>query len=60
MHATSNGRGQIAIPARARREARLAKGDVVFVRPDGDGRPILVRLEKPTSIPGAVTILRRG
>jgi AbrB family looped-hinge helix DNA binding protein len=60
MHATIYGRGQMVIPARARREAGLGKGDVVSIQPDGDGRLILIRLEKPRPIPGRITIVRRG
>jgi AbrB family looped-hinge helix DNA binding protein len=47
MHATIYGRGQMVIPAKARNEAGLHTGDVVSVQPDGDGRLVLVRLEKP-------------
>ena len=59
MNATIYGRGQMVIPAEARRRARLATGDVVSVQPDGDGRLILVRLEKPTPVPTKIRILRR-
>jgi bifunctional DNA-binding transcriptional regulator/antitoxin component of YhaV-PrlF toxin-antitoxin module len=38
----------MVIPARARREARIDRGDVVSVEPDGDGRILLVRMEKPS------------
>jgi len=47
MHATIYGRGQMVIPAQARKEAGLLTGDVVSVRPDGDGRIVLIRLEQP-------------
>ena len=47
MHATIYGRGQMVIPAKARKEAGLHSGDVVSVQPDGDGRLVLVRLETP-------------
>jgi AbrB family looped-hinge helix DNA binding protein len=47
MHATIYGRGQMVIPAQARKAARIDRGDVVSVEPDGDGRILLVRLEKP-------------
>jgi len=47
MHATIYGRGQMVIPARARKEARIGQGDVVEVQPEGDGRITLVRLERP-------------
>ena len=41
------GRGQMVIPAKARKEAGINQGDVLEVIPDGDGRLILIRLEKP-------------
>jgi AbrB family looped-hinge helix DNA binding protein len=44
MHATIYGRGQMVIPAKARKEARIDTGDVVSVQPEGDGRLLLVRL----------------
>ena len=47
MNATIYGRGQMVIPARARKEARINTGDVVSVQPEGDGRILLVRLERP-------------
>jgi AbrB family looped-hinge helix DNA binding protein len=47
MNATIYGRGQMVIPSRARKEARIGPGDVVAVEPDGDGRIVLTRLEKP-------------
>jgi AbrB family looped-hinge helix DNA binding protein len=50
MHATIYGRGQMVIPARARKQARIASGDVVSVQPEGDGRIMLIRLEKPKSV----------
>ena len=54
------GRGQMVIPAKARKEARIGQGDVVSVEPDGEGRIILVRLEKPRRRPGAkARIIRR-
>jgi len=37
----------MVIPARARKEARLNTGDVVSVQPEGNGRILLVRLERP-------------
>jgi AbrB family looped-hinge helix DNA binding protein len=59
MNATNYGRGQMVIPAQARRQARLGKGDVVSVQPEGDGRLILVRLEKPNQDPAKIRIVRR-
>jgi AbrB family looped-hinge helix DNA binding protein len=47
MHATIYGRGQMVIPAKARKQAGLQTGDVVAVEPEGDGRIVLVRLEQP-------------
>ena len=44
MQATVYGRGQMVIPARARKEARIESGDVVNVLPEGDGRLVLVRI----------------
>jgi AbrB family looped-hinge helix DNA binding protein len=61
MHATIYGRGQMVIPAKARKEARIDKGDVVSVQPEGDGRLVLIRLEKPVPKHNPVRIiLRRG
>ena len=61
MNATIYGRGQMVIPAQARRQARLEKGDIVSVEPDGDGRLILVRLEKPRPFVAKIRIImRRG
>lgn len=62
MHATIYGRGQMVIPAKARKEAGLQTGDVVSVRPDGAGRLLLVRLEtpKPTKPVKAKIIVRKG
>ena len=47
MHATIYGRGQMVIPAQARKEARIDTGDVVNVVPEGDGRLVLLRMEQP-------------
>lgn len=49
----------MVIPAQARREAHLEKGDIVSVQPDGDGRLILVRLEKPKPKASKIRIIRR-
>jgi AbrB family looped-hinge helix DNA binding protein len=49
----------MVIPAEARRQAGLAKGDIVSVQPEGDGRLILVRLERPKPACGNVHIIRR-
>ena len=47
MHATIYGRGQMVIPAQARKEAGIGHGDVVAVRAEGDGRIVLIRMERP-------------
>ena len=60
MHATIYGRGQMVIPAKARKEARIDTGDVVNVVPEGDGRLVLVRMERPKRKPrNKVRIIRR-
>src|SRR5436190_9787834 len=60
MHATIYGRGQMVIPAKARKEARIDTGDVVNVLPEGDGRLLLVRMERPKRKPrNKVRIIRR-
>jgi AbrB family looped-hinge helix DNA binding protein len=51
MNATIYGRGQMVIPARARKEARITTGDVLSVHTEGDGKILLVRLERPKSTP---------
>lgn len=47
MTATLYNRGQMVIPAKARKEAGLSQGDVLSVEIQGDGRILLVRLERP-------------
>ena len=47
MHATIYGRGQMVIPARVRKETGIGQGDIVEVKPEGDGRIVLVRMERP-------------
>jgi bifunctional DNA-binding transcriptional regulator/antitoxin component of YhaV-PrlF toxin-antitoxin module len=37
----------MVIPVKARKEAGIDQGDVVLVEPEGDGRIVLTRLEKP-------------
>jgi len=60
MHATIYGRGQMVIPAKARKEARIDTGDVVNVLPEGDGRLVLVRMERPKpTTQNKVRIIRR-
>jgi AbrB family looped-hinge helix DNA binding protein len=59
MIANVYGRGQMVIPARARKEAGIGPGDVVSVEPEGDGRIVLIRLEKPECKPTKVKIQYR-
>jgi AbrB family looped-hinge helix DNA binding protein len=47
MTATLFNRGQMVIPAKARKEAGLSQGDVMSVQIEGDGRILLVRLAPP-------------
>ena len=47
VNATINNRGQMVLPVKARKAARISQGDIVEVRPEGDGRIVLVRLERP-------------
>jgi AbrB family looped-hinge helix DNA binding protein len=49
----------MVIPAKARKEAGIGPGDVVSVEPEGDGRILLIRLEKPKHKPAKVTIRYR-
>ena len=50
----------MVIPAEARKQARIGQGDLLHVQIQGDGRLLLVRLErlKPTP-PVKVRIIRR-
>ncbi len=50
----------MVIPAKARKLARLDTGDVVLVQPEGEGRILLIRLDRPEA-PRAVKakIIRR-
>ena len=47
MTATVYNRGQMVIPVKARKQAGINQGDVLLVEPEGDGRIVLVRLERP-------------
>ena len=49
----------MVIPAQARKEARLNTGDVVNVTPEGDGRLVLLRLEKPKPTRPQIRLVRR-
>ncbi len=40
-------RGQMVIPAKARRSARIGQGDVLAVEVQGDGKLLLIRLDRP-------------
>jgi bifunctional DNA-binding transcriptional regulator/antitoxin component of YhaV-PrlF toxin-antitoxin module len=40
----------MVIPAQARKKARIGQGDVVSVQPEGDGRILLIRLERPKPV----------
>jgi AbrB family looped-hinge helix DNA binding protein len=61
MYATIYGRGQMVIPAKARKEARLNTGDIVHVTSEGDGRLVLLRLEKPKPAHDQIRlVLRKG
>ena len=62
MNATIYGRGQMVIPIKARKQARIQTGDVVSVQPEGDGRIVLVRLERAKQLPPvkAKFIKRKG
>ncbi len=60
MTATLYNRGQMVIPAKARKEARLSQGNVLSVEIQGDGRILLVRLERPKeSEPAKARLLHR-
>jgi AbrB family looped-hinge helix DNA binding protein len=59
MTATVYNRGQMVIPVKARKEARIDQGDVVLVEPEGDGRIVLTRLEKARPQPNKVKIRYR-
>ena len=61
MTATLYNRGQMVIPAKARKEARLSQGDVLSVQIEGDGRILLVRLEQPEEPkPAKARLMRRN
>ena len=62
MTATVYNRGQMVIPAQARKQARIGQGDLLHVQIQGDGRLLLVRLERPkeTSLAKVRIVRRRG
>ena len=37
----------MVIPTKARKVAGIGQGDIVEVKPEGDGRIVLVRMERP-------------
>ena len=50
----------MVIPAEARREAGIGQGDVVEVRPEGNGRIVLIRMERSeASAPASPRIRKR-
>jgi AbrB family looped-hinge helix DNA binding protein len=59
MTATVYNRGQMVIPVKARKQARIDQGDIVLVEPEGDGRIVLTRLEKPRVLQNKVKIRYR-
>ena len=62
MHATIYGRGQMVLPAEARKRADIHQGDIVEVLPKGKGRILLLRVERlkqPTPFKPKITH-RRG
>ena len=59
MNATIYGRGQMVIPAKARKQAGIDTGDIVSVEPEGDGRLVLVRLERPKPHLHQIRLVRR-
>jgi AbrB family looped-hinge helix DNA binding protein len=60
MKATVYNRGQMVLPIRARKEAGIQQGDILEVRPEGQGRILLVRLERPKeAAPLKVKFIRR-
>jgi AbrB family looped-hinge helix DNA binding protein len=59
MHATIYGRGQMVIPAKARKQAGIDTGDVVSVETEGDGRLVLVRLERPKPHQASIRLVKR-
>ena len=41
----------MVIPAKVRKEAGIGQGDIVEVKPEGDGRIVLVRMERSKPSP---------
>ncbi len=60
MTAIVYNRGQMVLPAAARKQARIGQGDRLDVQIEGDGRILLVRLEPPEDKPPVkVRIIQR-
>jgi AbrB family looped-hinge helix DNA binding protein len=57
MTATIYGRGQMVIPAKARKAAGIQKGDVFAVEAEGPGKLVLLRMEVPR--PARYRIVKR-
>ena len=58
MTATVYARGQLVIPAKARKAAGIQTGDVFSVEAEGNGRLVLVKLEVPT--PKSRVVYKKG
>ena len=59
MRAVVYGRGQMVIPAQARKQARIDQGDVLNVQIDGDGRLVLVRAGTAQGCPPVPVTIRQ-
>jgi len=59
MTAIVYGRGQMALPAQARKRARIDHGDRLDVQIEGDGKILLVRLERPKEAPPVPVKIRQ-
>lgn len=57
MTATVYARGQMVIPAKARKAAGIQRGDVFSVEAEGPGKLVLIRMEIPK--PPQYRIVRR-
>jgi bifunctional DNA-binding transcriptional regulator/antitoxin component of YhaV-PrlF toxin-antitoxin module len=50
----------MVIPVKARKQAGIGQGDVLLVEPQGDGRIVLVRLERPAAAkPASARLVHR-
>lgn len=59
MTATMYARGQLVIPAKARKAAGIQTGDVFSVEAESNGRLVLVRMEVPRTLKSRV-VYRKG